>query len=75
MNFALIFRRRLFVAIGRGPPPVPGDRQAQPTPTPPTILPLGQPQIAGEHSPGGDEPDAVQGDDAHKACSRKERTA
>src|SRR4051794_15140084 len=62
MFCALIFRRRLFVATGRGPPPAPGDRQTPPTPTPSTIRPCSQ-LCAGEHLPGGDEPDAVKGID------------
>jgi hypothetical protein len=61
---ALIFRRRLFVAIGRGPPPAPRDRQTLPTPTPPMTRPLPSP-TAGEYPSGGDEPDAVKSNDPH----------
>jgi hypothetical protein len=64
MFCALIFRRRLFVATGRGPPPAPCDRQTPPTPTPSTTRPGSQPS-AGEHQADGDEPDAATGDDRY----------
>jgi hypothetical protein len=58
MLFLILVRRRLFVALGRGPPHRHGASGAPPTPTPSTPQPLGQ-HHAGEHLPDGDDPGAA----------------